>query len=81
LPMFEQKNAVPVKCRVPAPLVPVVSKSYSATIASVGHEPTQAPQSVQTSGSITCVPSFSEIASTGQSLTHEPQFTQASLIL
>jgi hypothetical protein len=57
------------------------AKPYSATIASVGHEATHAPQSVHLSGSIVCCPFVSEIASTGQSLTHAPQFTQASLIL
>jgi hypothetical protein len=56
-------------------------KSYSAAIASVGQEATQAPQSTHLSGSIQCLPSFSEIASDGQSLTQEPQFTQVSLIL
>jgi len=56
-------------------------KLYSAEIASVGHEPTHAPQSVHFAGSITCSPSFSEIASTGQSAIQAPQFTQASLIL
>jgi hypothetical protein len=54
---------------------------YPWTIASVGQELTQAPQSVHAAGSIAYVPSFSEIASTGQSLTQEPQFTQASEIL
>ena len=59
----------------------IVDKIYSAAIASVGQEATQVPQSRHFSGSIQCFPSFSEIASTGHSLTQEPQFTQVSLIL
>jgi hypothetical protein len=69
-----------INLEFPLPVLFTV-KSYSAAIASVGHDATQAPQSTHLSGSIQCLPSFSEIASDGQSLTQEPQFTQVSLIL
>jgi hypothetical protein len=64
----------------PLPVL-IVGKTYSAAMACVGQAPAQAPQSAHLSGSIQCFPSFSEIASAGHSLTQEPQFTQASLIL
>jgi hypothetical protein len=54
---------------------------HPAVIASVWQEATQAPQSVHFDGSIHRRLSFSEIASTGHSLSQEPQLTQASLIL
>jgi hypothetical protein len=54
---------------------------YPSAIASVGQEATQAPQSEHFAGSIQRLSSFSEIASTGHSLSHEPQFTHSSLIL
>jgi hypothetical protein len=50
-------------------------------MASVGQTAEQAPQSAHFSASIQRFPSFSEIASTGHSLSQEPQFVQASLIL
>jgi hypothetical protein len=50
-------------------------------MASVGHTAAQAPQSEHFSGSIHRALSFSEIASTGHSLSHEPQLTQASVTL
>jgi hypothetical protein len=50
-------------------------------MASVGQTPAQAPHSVHFSGSIQRVLSFSEIASTGHSLSQAPQFAHASLIL
>jgi hypothetical protein len=50
-------------------------------MASVGQTAAQAPQSWHLAGSIHRVLSFSEIASTGHSLSQEPQLTQASLIL
>jgi hypothetical protein len=50
-------------------------------MASVGQTAAQAPQSWHLAGSIQRALSFSEIASTGHSLSQEPQFTQASLIL
>jgi hypothetical protein len=52
-----------------------------AEIASVGQTAAQAPQSWHFAGSIQRALSFSEIASTGHSLSQEPQLTQASLIL
>jgi hypothetical protein len=58
-----------------------LDKSHPAKIASVGQALTHAPQSVHLSGSIWYCPSFSEIASTGHSLTQTPQLAQASLIL
>jgi hypothetical protein len=63
------------------PLPLIVAKPYPAEIASVGQELTHAPQSVHLAGSIWYCPSFSEIASDGQSPTQEAQLTQASLIL
>ncbi len=54
---------------------------YSAEIASVGHTPTHAPQSMHFSASMKRALSFSEIAPTGHSLSQEPQLMQASLIL
>jgi hypothetical protein len=48
---------------------------------SVGQTAEQEPQSTHFSGSIQRLLSFSEIASTGHSLSHVPQFVQVSLIL
>ena len=71
-----------IKIRTRANLLTVLfTKSYPAEIASVGQDSTQTPQSWHFSGSIQCLPSFSEIASNEQLLTQEPQFTQESLIL
>jgi hypothetical protein len=55
--------------------------SYEAEIASVGQTPAQAPQSWHLPGSIQRILSFSEIASTGHSLSQAPQFMQASEIV
>jgi hypothetical protein len=54
---------------------------YAAEIASVGQTPAHTPQSWHFSGSIHRLSPFSEIASTGHSLSQEPQLTHASLIL
>lgn len=53
---------------------------YSSEIASIGQASTHEPQSIQRSGSITYLPSPSEIAPTGQSLSQDPQLIHSSLI-
>jgi hypothetical protein len=50
-------------------------------MASTGQTAEQDPQSTQVSAFIARFPSFSAIAETGHSLSHVPQFVQASLIL
>ena len=55
--------------------------AYSAAGASTGHTLAQEPQSRHRSGSITYLPSFSEMASTGHSEAQEPQPMQSSEIL
>jgi hypothetical protein len=50
-------------------------------MACTGQTAEHTPQSAHFADSITRFPSFSEIASTGHSLSQEPQFVQASLIL
>jgi len=52
-----------------------------AMMASVGQTDAQAPQSMQTSGSIQRALSFSLIALTGHSLSQEPQLVHASVTL
>ena len=52
---------------------------YSAAIAPVGHGSSQAPQSMQVSGSTTYFVGPSEIASTGHTAAHAPQLTHSSL--
>ena len=59
----------------------LLCKFYSAVIAPVGQPSSQAPQSMQTSGSTTYVESPGAIAFTGQASAQAPQETQASEIL
>jgi hypothetical protein len=47
-------------------------------MASTGQTAEQAPQSAHFAGSTQRLPSFSEIASTGHSLSQEPQLVQAA---
>ena len=54
--------------------------NYSATIAPVGQEASQVPQSRHASASITYFPSPSEIASAGHSPAHVPHATHSSVI-
>lgn len=54
---------------------------YSCLGASTGQTLSHAPQSIQTSGSITYLLSPCEIAETGHSLSHAPQEMHSSLIL
>ena len=67
--------------RLPAREGRVKTDDQGATMASVGQEDTQAPQSTHTSGSIQRAPFFSLIALVGHSLSHAPQLTHASVIL
>jgi len=56
-------------------------KDQPATIASTGHTAAQAPQSMQTSGSIQRALFFSLIAEVGHSLSQAPQFVHLSVTL
>ena len=55
--------------------------SYPSDIALTGQTPAQEPQLTQTSASITCLPSISDIAETGHSGVQASQLMQASEIL
>lgn len=59
----------------------LIKKCQGATMASVGQEEMQAPQSTQLAGSIHRAPFFSLIAPVGHSPSQAPQLTQASVIL
>ena len=54
--------------------------SYSALIAPVGQPSSQAPQSMQTSGSTTYLPSPSDIADTGHTAAQAPHIMHSSEI-
>lgn len=49
------------------------TETYSITIASAGHSPTQAPQSTHVSLLTSALPAFIAIASTGHADTHDSQ--------
>jgi hypothetical protein len=57
-----------------------ITPNYSAFIAPVGQPSSQAPQSMQTSGSTTYLSAPSEIAPTGQVAAQAPQLTHSSEI-
>jgi hypothetical protein len=90
---FQNKKTgkeVKIARRTPIPLTSLLIQSpfkiagtvsYGASIASDGHTSTQAPQSVQVSGSMIYFGSPSLIASTGHSLAQAPHIIQLSLIL
>jgi hypothetical protein len=52
--------------------------SYTPVMAWTGHTEEQTPQSAHFAASIQRFPAFSEIASTGHSLSQEPQFVQVA---
>ena len=58
----------------------LLNDAYSGFTAPVGHTPSQAPQSMQVSGSTTYLSGPSEIADTGQVAAHAPQLTHSSEI-
>jgi hypothetical protein len=60
---------------------PFVRLGQPCSIASFGQVSAQVPQSMQTSASISYLPSPSEIASTGHSPAQAPQEMQASVMI
>ena len=58
-----------------------IVKPYASEIASAGQTPAQVPQLMHVPASISRFEPFSEIALTGHSPSHAPQFTQASEIV
>jgi len=54
---------------------------YCGLMQLTGQLETQAPQSMQTAGSITLLPFFSDIALTGQVPSQAPQLIQASALI